>query len=93
VEHEELVVDDVRSLDVTPNTAHRILCSICSETFSKRSNLKRHIKRRHEGAISEVVKDALSNSASIKSSGKKLTKSKAPKLVELSNDIEEEKAP
>ena len=89
----EQVEDDIRSRDVTPDTARRIPCSICSETFAKRSNLKRHMKRRHDGANSVDVNIEHTNSSSSKSSGKKRGKSKAPNLVELSCDKEEEKAP
>ena len=89
----EQVVDDIRSRDVTPDTAHRIPCLLCSETFTKRSNLKRHMKRRHDGANSVEVNIEYTNSGSSKSSGKKRAKSKAPNQVELSNDKEEEKAP
>ena len=93
VEHVEQAEVDVRSRDVTPDTARRIPCSICSETFAKRSNLKRHMKRKHDGDNSVDVNIEVTNSSSSKSSSKKRAKNKAPNQVELSNDKEEEKAP
>ena len=93
MEHVEQVDDVVRSMDTTPDTTHRIPCSLCSETFAKRSNLIRHMKRRHEGANSEDVNIEVTNGGSNKSSRKKRAKPKAPNQVELFKDKEEEKAP